>query len=71
MLKIVKNVSLPAKNSFRRSKYAFMQKMEINDVVFVKSKNEAVCARQCATKLGYKVTQRRISDTEIGMWRVA
>jgi len=71
MLEIVKNVPLPAKNSFRRSKFDFMRNMDINDVVFFKSKTEVVCARQYAIKLGYKVTQRRISDTEIGMWRVA
>jgi hypothetical protein len=71
MLEIVKNVPLPAENSFNRSKYTFLRKMDINDVVFLKDQKETVAARQFATRLGYKVVQRRISATEIGLWRIA
>jgi hypothetical protein len=77
MLEIVKNVPLPAENSWRREKRMLeivknvLRKMDINDVVFLKNQKETVAARQFTTRLGYKVIQRRISATEIGLWRVA
>jgi len=72
MLVIKKDVPLPPRmGGTKTSKYAPLKHMDVMDCVYAQTEKDA--GRLCAAmkKMGFKVAQRKLEGSEIGLWRIA
>ncbi len=70
MLIITKNVPIPPKATRKKnSKYAALEHMEINDVIYTDGKKNTHLIYQQMRKRDFKVTQRKFEDGTFGLWR--
>lgn len=68
--KIEKGIPIPPRNRLAIGVAPTLRAMKVGDsVVLPKSTSTYIC--HSAKDAGIKVTQRRISDTEIRVWRIA
>jgi len=69
MLKIEKNIPIPARSFGRTSKYNVMLEMENGDSVVFRTGNEATYAQNFAKKKGIRTVRRALPDGKIRVWR--